>query len=261
MFLKNRVALVTGSTSGIGLAYARALAAEGAVLVMTGFGDPEDIEKQRRALSDASGREAFFIPADLSLMESNRALVHAACEQAGGLDILIANAGVQHVEAIDSFPAEKWEQIIALNLSSPFHLMRAAIPLMRGSGWGRIIVTASIHSQVASPFKSAYVAAKHGLLGLVKTAALETARTGITVNAISPGYVWTPLVENQIPDTMKARNMTREQVIRDVLLGAQPTGQFVTVEQVAAMATFLCRDEAGQITGANQMIDGGYTAR
>ncbi|NHO33026.1 3-hydroxybutyrate dehydrogenase [Acetobacter fallax] len=261
MFLKGRIALVTGSTSGIGLACARALAGEGAALVLTGFGDPEAIEKERRALSDLSGAEALFFPADLSRPEDNTALIDTIRERYGSPDILIANAGIQHVEPIATFPAEKWDQILALNLSSPFHLMQAVLPHMTAKGWGRIITTASIHSVVASAFKCAYVAAKHGLVGLVKTAALEAAGSGVTVNAISPGYVWTPLVENQIPDTMKARGLTREQVLRDVILAAQPTGQFVTVEQIAALALFLCREEAAQMTGSNYMMDGGYTAR
>ncbi len=261
MFLTDRTALVTGSTSGIGLACARALATEGATVILTGFGNPDDIEKERRTLSELSGTEALFIPADVSRPEDNAALVHEITDRLGGADIVIANAGIQHVAPISTFPTELWDRILAVNLSSPFHLMQAALPLMTAKGWGRFIATASVHSVIASPFKSAYVAAKHGLAGLVKTAALETAGSGVTINAISPGYVWTPLVENQIPDTMKARGMTREQVLSDVLLAAQPSGQFVTVEQIAALALFLCREEAAQITGSNYMMDGGYTAR
>jgi len=259
MFLKGKTALVTGSTSGIGLAYAKALAAEGAQVMINGFGDADAIEKERAALEATSGK-ALYSDADMTKPDSIAAMVKRCRDELGGPDIVIANAGVQHVEPIDTFPVAKWDQIIAINLSSAFHLMQAAIPLMKEKKWGRIISTASAHSKVASPFKSAYVTAKHGIAGLTKTAALETATFGITVNCISPGYVWTPLVENQIPDTMKARNMTREQVINDVLLDGQPTKQFVTAEQVAALAVFLCRDEAAQITGSNYSIDGGWTA-
>ena len=180
--------------------------------------------------------------------------------EAGEIDILINNAGTQHVAPVDQFPVDKWDLIIALNLSAAFHTTRLALPAMKAKGWGRIINTASAHSLVASPNKSAYVAAKHGIAGLTKTVALETATTGVTVNCISPGYVWTPLVENQIPDTMAARGLTREQVMNDVLLAAQPTKKFVTVDQVAALALFLCRDEASAITGANLSMDGGWTA-
>ena len=259
MFLKGKTALVTGSTSGIGLAYAKALAAEGAQVMINGFGDAAAIEKERAGLEAISGK-ALYSDADMTKPDSIHAMVQRCHDELGGPDIVIANAGVQHVEPIDTFPVAKWDQIIAINLSSAFHLMQAAIPLMKAAKWGRIISTASAHSLVASPFKSAYVTAKHGIAGLTKTAALETATFGITVNCISPGYVWTPLVEQQIPDTMKARNMTREQVINDVLLVAQPTKQFVTSEQVAALAVFLCRDEAAQITGSNYSIDGGWTA-
>jgi len=189
-----------------------------------------------------------------------RAMVERAQKAFGRVDILVNNAGIQHVAPVDEFPPEKWDAIIAINLSSAFHTTRLAVPGMKAKRWGRIINTASAHSLVASPFKSAYVAAKHGIAGFTKTVALETATSGITVNCISPGYVWTPLVESQIPDTMKARNMTREQVMNDVLLAGQPTKQFVTVEQVAALALFLCRDEAASITGANLSMDGGWTA-
>jgi 3-hydroxybutyrate dehydrogenase len=260
MFLKGKTALVTGSTSGIGLAYAKALAAEGAAVMINGFGDAAAIEKERAGIAEISGAGALYSDADMTKDESIAAMVKRCHDELGGPDIVIANAGIQHVEPIDTFPIDKWNQILAINLTSAFLLMRAAIPLMKEKKWGRIISTASAHSKVASPFKSAYVTAKHGIAGLTKTAALETATFGITVNCISPGYVWTPLVENQIPDTMKARNMTREQVINDVLLDGQPTKQFVTAEQVAALALFLCRDEAAQITGSNYSIDGGWTA-
>ena len=260
MFLKGKSAIVTGSTSGIGLAYAKALAAEGANVLINGFGDADVIEKERAALAETSGGKALYDAADMTKPEAIAAMVARAEAEFGAVDIVISNAGIQHVAPIDEFPIEKWDAILAINLSSTFHLMRAAIPGMKVRKWGRIISTASAHSLVASPNKAAYVAAKHGLAGLTKTAALEVATHGITVNCISPGYVWTPLVENQIPDTMKARGLTREQVINDVLLDGQPTKQFVTAEQVAALAVFLCRDEAAQITGSNYSIDGGWTA-
>ena len=260
MFLKGKSAIVTGSTSGIGLAYAKALAAEGANVLINGFGDADAIEKERAALAETSGDKALYDAADMTKPEAIAAMVARAEAEFGAVDIVISNAGIQHVAPIDEFPIEKWDAILAINLSSTFHLMRAAIPGMKARKWGRIISTASAHSLVASPNKAAYVAAKHGLAGLTKTAALEVATHGITVNCISPGYVWTPLVENQIPDTMKTRGLTREQVINDVLLDAQPTKEFVLPEQVAALAVFLCRDEAAQITGSNYSIDGGWTA-
>ncbi|NIJ21749.1 3-hydroxybutyrate dehydrogenase [Sphingomonas naasensis] len=260
MFLKGKSAIVTGSTSGIGLAYAKALAAEGASVMINGFGDAAAIETERAALEATTGAKALYDAADMSKPDQIAAMVARAAQELGGVDILISNAGIQHVAPIDEFPIEKWDAILAINLSSTFHLMRAAIPLMKARNWGRIITTASAHSLVASPNKAAYVAAKHGIAGLTKTAALEVATHGITVNCISPGYVWTPLVENQIPDTMKTRGLTREQVINDVLLDAQPTKQFVQPEQVAALALFLCRDDAAAITGANYSMDGGWTA-
>ena len=260
MSLKSKTAVVTGSTSGIGLAYARALAKEGANVMINGFGKPEDIEKERAAIVQEFGVKAVHSPADMTKPDEIAAMIADATETFGAVDILINNAGIQYVAPVDEFPLEKWDQIIAINLSSAFHAMRAAIPGMKAKGWGRIISTASAHSLVASPFKSAYVTAKHGLLGLTKTAALELATHGVTVNCISPGYVWTPLVENQIPDTMKARGMTREQVMNDVLLAAQPTKEFVQPDEVAAIAVFLCSDAAKQITGANISVDGGWTA-
>ncbi|MHB8286036.1 MAG: 3-hydroxybutyrate dehydrogenase [Caulobacteraceae bacterium] len=260
MSLKARNAVVTGSTSGIGLAYARALAKEGVNVCLNGFGPLGEIEAARAGIEAEFSVQAIYSPADMTKSAEIADMVAEAQRTLGSVDILINNAGVQYVSAIEDFPTEKWDQIIAINLSSAFHAMAAALPGMKAAKWGRIISTASAHSLVASPFKSAYVAAKHGLVGLTKTAALETARDGITVNCISPGYVWTPLVENQIPDTMKSRNLTRDQVINDVLLAAQPTKAFVTPEQVAAMAVFLCSDAAAQITGANLSMDGGWTA-
>jgi 3-hydroxybutyrate dehydrogenase len=260
MILKSKTAVVTGSTSGIGLAYARAMAAEGANVLINGFGKPEDIEAERAKIEADYGVKAIYSPADMTKPEEIAAMVALAETTFGSVDVLVNNAGVQFVSPVEEFPVDKWNQIIAINLSSAFHGMRAAIPGMKKRGWGRIISTASAHSLVASPFKSAYVAAKHGIAGLTKTVALEVATHGITVNCISPGYVWTPLVENQIPDTMKARGMTRDQVINDVLLDSQPTKQFVTVDEVAAIALFLCGDAAKQITGANLSVDGGWTA-
>ncbi len=260
MFLRGKTALVTGSTSGIGLAYARALAAEGASVMINGFGDAAVIEAERAALEASSGAKAVYSAADMTRPDSIAAMVTACTDQLGGPDILINNAGVQHVAPIDAFPDDQWDRIIAVNLTSAFHTIKHALPGMRARKWGRIVNTASAHSVVASPNKSAYIAAKHGLVGLSKTVALESATDGVTVNCISPGYVWTPLVESQIPDTMKARGLTRQQVMNDVLLAAQPTKTFVTVEQVAAMAVFLCRDEAASVTGANLSMDGGWTA-
>ena len=261
MILKSKTAVVTGSTSGIGLAIARAFAKEGASVVLNGFGPAEEIEKERAAIEAEFGVKAIYSPADMSKPEEIAGMIQLTEKTFGGVDVLVNNAGIQFVSPIEEFPIEKWNQIIAINLSSAFHAIRAALPGMKARKWGRIINTASAHSLIASPFKSAYVAAKHGIAGLTKTAALEVATHGITVNCISPGYVWTPLVEKQIPDTMKARGLTREQVINDVLLEAQPTKQFVTVDQVAALAVFLCSDAASQMTGTNLSVDGGWTAK
>jgi len=258
--LKGKSALVTGSTSGIGLAIARALAAQGANVTINGFGDKAAIETERAGIEKDFGVKAAYSPADMSKPSDIAAMVKTAEQTFGSLDVLVNNAGIQHVAPIEEFPIEKWDQIIAINLASAFHTTRAAVPGMKSRKWGRIINTASAHSLVASPFKVAYVSAKHGLAGLTKTVALEVATFGITANCISPGYVWTPLVEKQIPDTMKARGLTEEQVKRDVLLAAQPTKEFVTVDEVASLAVYLCSDAAKSITGANLSIDGGWTA-
>ena len=250
MFLAGKRALVTGSTSGIGLAVARALKAEGAEVVLSGFGEATAIA----ALCEELG--ARHVPADLSQRDGVEALMAGA----GPVDVLVNNAGMQHVAAIEEFPVDKWDTILALNLTAAFDTIRLAVPHMKAAGWGRIINVASAHSLTASPYKSAYVAAKHGLAGLTKTVALELATNGVTANCISPGYVWTPLAENQIPDTMKARGMTREQVIQEVMLVRQPTRSFVQPEDIGAMAVFLCRKEASNITGSNISMDGGWTA-
>ena len=258
--LHGKSAIVTGSTSGIGLAIARALAGQGAGVMINGFGDAAAIEHERAAIEQEFGVKALYSGADMSQGLAIAAMVADAEAAFGGVDILVNNAGIQFVAPIEDFPPEKWDQIIAINLSAAFHAIRAALPGMKARKWGRIINTASAHALVASPFKSAYVAAKHGIAGLTKTVALEAATFGVTANAICSGYVWTPLVEKQIPDTMQARGMTKEQVINDVLLHAQPTKQFVTVEEVAALAVFLCSDGARSITGTILPIDGGWTA-
>ena len=258
---KAKAAVVTGSTSGIGLAIARALAREATNVMLNGFGDAGEIEKTRAEVERQCGVRALYSPADMTKPAEIAEMIRTAEQAFGGIDILVNNAGIQHVAPVEEFPIEKWDQIVAINLSSAFHTIRAAVPGMNARKWGRIVSTASAHSLVASPFKAAYVSAKHGLAGLTKTVALEVATFGITVNCFSPGYVWTPLVEKQIPDTMKARNLTKEQVIDDVLLAAQPTKQFVTVEEIAALVMFLCSDAAAQITGANLSIDGGWTAQ
>jgi len=259
--LKGKNAVVTGSTSGIGLAIARAMAQDGANVMINGFGAAADIEKERAGIESEFRVKAVYSPADMTKPAEIAGMIKTAETTLGSVDILVNNAGIQHVAPVEEFPIEKWDQIIAINLSSAFHAVRAAVPGMKARKWGRIIATASAHSLVASPFKVAYVSAKHGLAGLTKTVALEVATFGITVNCISPGYVWTPLVAKQIPDQMKAHNMTEEQVKRDIMLAAQPTKQFVTAEQVASLAVYLCSDAAAQITGANLSIDGGWTAQ
>lgn len=253
-------AVITGSTSGIGLGIATAFAAEGWNVMLNGFGDADEIEKTRMGLSEKYNVDVRYNGADMTKPEQIEDLIKEAEVAFGQIDILVNNAGIQFVSPIEEFPAEKWDAIIAINLSSAFHTTKAVFAGMKKRGFGRIINVASAHGLVASPFKGAYVAAKHGIVGLTKTVALEGAEFGVTANAICPGYVKTPLVEKQIPDTAKARNMTEEEVVQKVILEAQPTKQFVTTEQVGALAVFLCSDNAAQITGAAHQIDGGWVA-
>lgn len=255
-----RTVVVTGSTSGIGLGIAKAFAAEGANVVINGFGDAAEIEKVRQSLETCGGK-ALYHAADMSKPTEIADLIATAEREFGGIDVLVNNAGIQHVAPVEDFPIEKWDLIIAINMSSAFHTIRAAIPGMKARKKGRIINIASAHGLVASPFKSAYVTAKHGVLGLTKTVALETAKDGITVNAICPGYVLTPLVEKQIPDTAKARGISEDQVKNDVMLHLQATKEFVEVDQVAALAIYLASDAAAQVTGTSISIDGGWTAQ
>jgi 3-hydroxybutyrate dehydrogenase len=259
--LKGKNAVVTGSTSGIGLAIAQGLAAQGCNVMINGLGDPAENEAIRASLEKEFGIKALFSPANMLKSNEIAAMIAEANSHFGSVDILVNNAGIQFVSPVEDFPEDKWDAIIGINLTAAFHSIKAVVPLMKKQGWGRIINTASAHALVASPFKSAYVAAKHGIAGLTKTVALETAEFGITVNAIAPGYVWTPLVEKQVADTAKARGITEEQVKQDVMLKAQPTKQFVTVEQVAAVAVFLSSDAAASITGSTMPVDGGWTAQ
>ena len=256
MSLRGKTAVITGSTSGIGLGIARALAGAGADVVINSFTDREEDHALAQGISDEFGVRAVYVAADMSQGAQCRALVAAA----GACDILVNNAGIQHVAPVDQFPPAKWDAIIAVNLSSAFHTTAAALPLMRRAGWGRIVNIASAHGLTASPFKAAYVAAKHGVVGLTKTVALETAEEAITCNAICPGYVLTPLVEAQIPDQMAAHGMDRETVLREVMLLRQPSRQFATVEQLGGTTVFLCSDAAAQITGTTISVDGGWTA-
>ncbi|MCB1590895.1 MAG: 3-hydroxybutyrate dehydrogenase [Alphaproteobacteria bacterium] len=257
--LKGKTALITGSTSGIGLGIARAFADAGINIVMNGFGTPDEIEKLRKDI-EGRGVRAHYSGADMTKPEQIETLVRDAAEVMGGVDIVVNNAGIQFVSPVQDFPPEKWDAILAINLSAGFHVVRHALPVIRKQGWGRIINIASAHALVASPFKSAYVAAKHGVYGFTKTIALEVAQDNITCNAICPGYVWTPLVEGQVKDTAKARGISEDEVIKTVLLAAQWTKKFVTIEQVAGLALFLCSDTAENITGAAIPIDGGWTA-
>lgn len=257
--LKGKTALITGSTSGIGLGIARAFADAGINIVMNGFGTPDEIEKLRMEI-EGRGVRAHYSGADMTKPEQIETLVKDAAEVMGGVDIVVNNAGIQFVSPVQDFPPEKWDAILAINLSAGFHVVRHALPVIRKQGWGRIINIASAHALVASPFKSAYVAAKHGVYGFTKTIALEVAQDNITCNAICPGYVWTPLVEGQVKDTAKARGISEDEVIKTVLLAAQWTKKFVTIEQVAGLALFLCSDTAENITGAAIPIDGGWTA-
>ena len=256
-----KLALITGSTSGIGLGIAKNFASKGINVVLNGFGDPTAIEEIRSNLSKEYGVEVRYSNADMSKVDEIEAMIKTIEDEFGAVDILVNNAGIQHVSPVEDFPAEKWNAIIAINLSASFHTIRAALPKMKAKGWGRIINIASAHALVASPYKSAYVAAKHGIAGLTKTVALETATFGVTMNAICPGYVWTPLVEKQIPDTAKTRGITEEQVINDVMLHSQPTKKFVTIDQVAALAHYLVSDDAASVTGSMIPIDGGWTAQ
>ena len=257
---QGKTALVTGSTSGIGLMIAQNLAENGANIVLNGFGEASAIEAERTRFEKDYGVKVIYNAADMTKPAEIEAMIKDAEATLGSVDILVNNAGIQHVSPIVEFPIDKWDAIIAINLSSAFHTIRAAAPGMIARKWGRIINIASAHALVASPYKAAYVAAKHGIAGLTKTAALEFARDSITVNAIAPGYVWTPLVEKQIPGTMEARHMTRDQVIHDVLLEAQPTKEFVTTEQVASMVLYLASENAKSVTGSILSIDGGWVA-
>ncbi len=259
--LAGKVALVTGSTSGIGLGVARKLAEAGSTIIMNGFGDPKDIEREQTAIAHDFGVEVVYMDADMSDPHAISQMITTILGTHHALDILVNNAGVQHVSPIEEFPIKKWDQIIAINLSSAFHTVRAALPMMRSKNFGRIINVASAHGLVASPFKSAYVAAKHGILGLTKTVALETAETGITCNAICPGYVHTPLVEAQIEGQARAHGISRDSVVRDVLLKQQPNKRFATVEEIGALAVFLASEAGNSITGTSIPVDGGWTAQ
>ena len=259
--LSGKSAIVTGSTSGIGLAIARSFASAGMDVMLNGFGDTAEIERARKTIERDFGVRAAFSGADMSKPDDIVAMVQATQQAFGKVDVLVNNAGIQHVAPVETFPIDKWDAIIAINLSAAFHAIRSVVPAMKIRKWGRIVTVASAHALVASPFKSAYVAAKHGVLGLTKAVALETAEHGITVNAICPGYVLTPLVQNQIPETAKARGITEDEVVKNVLLHAQPTHRFVTTEEIGALSVFLCTKAAASITGAALPIEGGWTAQ
>ena len=256
-----KTALITGSTSGIGLGIAKNFAAKGMNIILNGFGDAVAIEEIRSNMSKEFGVEVRYSGADMSKVEEIENMIKTSESEFGAIDVLVNNAGIQHVSPVEDFPVDKWNAIIAINLSASFHTIRMALPKMKEKGWGSIINIASAHALVASPYKSAYVAAKHGIAGLTKTVALETATFGITMNAICPGYVWTPLVEKQVPDTAKARGITEEEVINNVMLHSQPTKKFVTIDQVAALASYLASDDAASITGSMVSIDGGWSAQ
>lgn len=258
--LEGRTAIVTGSTSGIGLGIAQALAQNGAAVMLNGFGDPAQIETQRAAIADENDVDVAYDNADMSSSDAIRMMVERAVARFGQVDIVVNNAGIQHVAPISEFPAAKWDSILAINLSSAFHLIQATFEPMKSRGYGRIINVASAHGLIASPFKAAYVAAKHGMVGLTKVVALEGAEYGVTSNAICPGYVWTPLVEKQIEDQARSHNVARDAVIRDVFLKNQPTRRFATVEEMGALAVFLCSDCAASMTGTALPVDGGWTA-
>lgn len=260
-FLQGRHALITGSTSGIGKGIAEALADRGCTLTINGFGDTGEIEELRQSLAQRSNAPVTYHPADMSRPDEIEAMMHDAARAHGTVDILVNNAGIQHVAPIDELPPERWDAIIAINLSSSFHTCRLGLPAMVKAGWGRIINVASAHALRASPYKVAYVAAKHGMAGLTKTVALEAAEAGVTANAIAPGYVETPLVSNQVADTAKARGISEQEVLRDVMLEAQPTKKLVTIDQVASVAVFLCTDGAASMTGTVIPVDGGWTAK
>jgi 3-hydroxybutyrate dehydrogenase len=257
----NKTALVTGSTSGIGQGIAEAMAALGHNVVLNGFGDADDIERLRAGMAARYGVDVRFDPADMADPAAIAAMMGRALAEFGAVEILVNNAGIQHVAAVDEFPPEKWDAIIAINLSSAFHTTRLALPAMKARGWGRVINVASIHALIASPFKSAYTAAKHGIAGFTKSVALEVAQQGITVNAICPGYVLTPLVERQLPDQARTRGISVDEVVQKVLLAGQPTKRMIGIDEVAALATFLVSDAAKSITGSMQSIDGGWTAQ
>ena len=258
--LKGKSVVVTGSTSGIGLGIARSFAAEGANIMLNGLGDAAEIEKLRAGIEADFKVKAIYSPADMTRPAEIAGMIAQAMRELGSVDVLVNNAGIQYVAPVDEFPPEKWDQIIAVNLTAAFHTTRAAVPLMKANGWGRIINIASAHGLIASPFKSAYIAAKHGIVGLTKTVALETAEQGITCNVICPGWVKTPLVDKQIDAQAAAHKMPRDDVIRKVILERQPTKQFVKIEEVAALAVFLAGDAAASITGASMPIDGGWVA-